>query len=213
MKALIYYQPFNQMKMICFFKDCLLNKCFKNATDYCNYCTYFLKNLPTDRQVLWECFHTFLSEKVELEMKIAWEEFHVQLGCLKKGTDFQFACPAALWCCAWDKLRVVAEKLPWNNRCYTDHRLSRLLHGPSALSGSRGETCFKPQAQEKKSCSWMCRMLLSCWLCASDHLSSYYWSLGSFQSSLCLVGFNRCVASLGQISVTDPNLDPFTHMQ
>ena len=35
-----------------FFRDCLLNKCFKNATDYCNYCTYFLKNLPTDRQVL-----------------------------------------------------------------------------------------------------------------------------------------------------------------
>lgn len=35
-----------------FLGDCLLNKCFKNATDYCNYCTYFFKNLPTDRQVL-----------------------------------------------------------------------------------------------------------------------------------------------------------------
>ena len=44
------FQP-NENDLL-FFRDCLLNKCFKNATDYCNYCTYFLKNLPTDRQVL-----------------------------------------------------------------------------------------------------------------------------------------------------------------
>lgn len=43
-----------------------------------------------------ECFHTFFSVKVELE--IAWEEFHGQLGSLKKDTDF----PAALLSCAWE---------------------------------------------------------------------------------------------------------------
>lgn len=43
---------------------------------------FFKKNLPTDRQVFRECFHTFFSVKVELE--VSWKEFYVQLGSLKK---------------------------------------------------------------------------------------------------------------------------------
>lgn len=41
---------------------------------------------------------------MKIELEVTWEEFHVQLGSLKEGTDFQLAYPVALLSRAWDVL-------------------------------------------------------------------------------------------------------------